>query len=139
MLTVIFLFSALLHIVFLALGIRLWRKNRSIYTAIILAVIAGLAYDNFIIGIGSFVGEGDLLRQLNFVRFVVHGVVTPLMIMFGWGDGGKIRSGLGEQTGRILGVCRVDNLNDGVGYLHRDCDLKFIPNIGGRDSTIQTF
>jgi len=38
-----------------------------------------------IIGIGSFIGEGSLLKTLNAGRFYVHGILTPTMMIFGFG------------------------------------------------------
>jgi hypothetical protein len=48
-------------------------------------VLAGLFYDTLIIGIGKFIGEGDLLKTLNAGRFYVHALLTPTMMIFGFG------------------------------------------------------
>jgi hypothetical protein len=44
-----------------------------------------LFYDTLIIGIGKFIGEGDLLKTLNAGRFYVHALLTPTMMIFGFG------------------------------------------------------
>jgi len=52
-----------------------YRTNGLIFASIPLTL---LWYDNFVIGIGSTLGEGDLLVQLNYVRFVAHYVGLPM-------------------------------------------------------------
>ena len=59
------------------------KKNN--YALLLLLVLIGLFYDTFIIGIGRFIGEGDLLKTLNAGRFYVHTLLTPTMIIFGFG------------------------------------------------------
>lgn len=49
-----------------------------------LLVIVGLVYDNLIIALGRFFGEGKLLEGLSFVRFLLHALFTPLLILFAW-------------------------------------------------------
>jgi hypothetical protein len=82
MLTAVYLFVSLIHLAFVILAIRLYQRNRSIYTAIAAAVIFGLFYDNLVIGIGSFMGEGQPLQTLNAGRFAIHALITPMLIMF---------------------------------------------------------
>ena len=48
-------------------------------------VIAGLIYDNVMIGIGSFIGEGDTLRSLSMLRFWFHALFTPTLVLFAYG------------------------------------------------------
>ena len=61
------------------------QKNRSSYTLLLLLVLAGLLYDVFVIAVGRFVGEGNLLKALNSGRFIVHALLTPAMMIFGFG------------------------------------------------------
>lgn len=51
---------------------------------LIALVIFGLLYDNAIIAIGKFVGEGELLRTLSLPRFWFHAWFTPLLVIVGW-------------------------------------------------------
>jgi hypothetical protein len=55
------------------------------YAWLLLLVLAGLFYDTLIIGIGKFIGAGDLLKILNAGRFYVHALLTPAMMIFGFG------------------------------------------------------
>ena len=50
MLTAVYLFVSLIHLAFVVLAVRLYGRNRSIYTAIAATVIGGLFYDNLVIG-----------------------------------------------------------------------------------------
>ena len=97
MLTTIFLLVTLAQLLFLGMSVQRLRRNRSLYTAVATAVILGLVYDNIIIAIGRFIGEGALLSQLSIVRFVIHGLLTPLMIMFAWRMGQGFGLSWGEK------------------------------------------
>ena len=81
-----------LYIVFVAAfayltwqSVGIYRSKRSSYALLLLIVLAGLAYDVFVIFLGRFIGEGDLLKALNAGRYLVHGLATPAMIIFGFG------------------------------------------------------
>lgn len=49
-----------------------------------LIVSAGLVYDNSVIAAGSAIGEGSLLQGLNWLRYLIHALATPLLVMFAW-------------------------------------------------------
>jgi hypothetical protein len=81
-----------LYIVFVAAfvyltwqSVGIYQSKRSSYALLLLIVLAGLAYDVLIILLGRFIGEGDLLKTLNAGRYLVHGLATPTMIIFGFG------------------------------------------------------
>jgi hypothetical protein len=81
MLTALYLILSVLFV------ILVWQasKMKGNYALLLLLVLAGLFYDTLIIGIGKFIGEGDLLRTLNAGRFYVHALLTPTMMIFGFG------------------------------------------------------
>lgn len=85
MLTIIYFVMAGLHAVILFFMLKLFLSNRVSYTLIATGTIFGLFYDNLIIGVGSFIGEGGLLEILNAGRFYIHVLITPLMIIFAYG------------------------------------------------------
>ena len=68
-----------------------YRTNGLIFTSLPLLL---LWFDNFTVGVGSTVGEGDLLLAMNGVRFVAHYVSLPMIFIgigalareagFGW-------------------------------------------------------
>ncbi len=81
-----------LYLVFLALFAWLtwqswtvYRSKRLSYALLLFIVLAGLTYDVLVILLGRFLGEGTLLQALNAGRFMIHGLVTPVMIIFGFG------------------------------------------------------
>ncbi|GJM42370.1 MAG: hypothetical protein DHS20C20_26520 [Ardenticatenaceae bacterium] len=61
-------------------GVRLWRVNGRFTLFLLLLPILGLVYDNGVIALGRFIGEGELLRALNQGRFLLHVLVTPMLI-----------------------------------------------------------
>lgn len=66
-------------------GIHLSKSHDLLNLAnVLLLVIIGLIYDNFIISIGKFIGEGNILKQLSFVRYMLHALFTPTLILFAW-------------------------------------------------------
>jgi hypothetical protein len=85
MLTIYYFAVAIIQIGLFFWMFKLWRKSSSIYPIFPLIVIAGIIYDNLIIGLGSYIGEGELLKMLNVPRFVIHAFFTPLIMIFGFG------------------------------------------------------
>ncbi|MEP0804274.1 MAG: hypothetical protein HRF47_02200 [Chloroflexota bacterium] len=75
--------AAFVYLTWQSVGV--YQSKRSSYALLLLIVLAGLAYDVLIILLGRFIGEGDLLKTLNAGRYLVHGFVTPAMIVFGFG------------------------------------------------------
>ncbi|MFC4388985.1 phospholipid phosphatase [Gracilibacillus marinus] len=45
-------------------------------------VVAALIYDNAIYALGTFIGEGTFLKTLNLLRFWLHALITPTLILF---------------------------------------------------------
>ncbi|MBM4425798.1 MAG: hypothetical protein FJ031_01025 [Chloroflexi bacterium] len=85
MLTVLYIVfvAAFAYLTWQSVGV--YQSKRSSYALLLLIVLAGLAYDVLIILLGRFIGEGDLLKTLNAGRYLVHGLATPTMIIFGFG------------------------------------------------------
>lgn len=80
------------YVVFVALfawlawrALRVYQIKRVSYTLLLAVVVIGLVYDVLVILLGRFIGEGAALKSLNAVRFAVHGLATPAMIIFGFG------------------------------------------------------
>ncbi|MEO1288308.1 MAG: hypothetical protein AAFV93_11110 [Chloroflexota bacterium] len=83
--TILYFMLAGIHaIAFISIA-RLYLSERISYTLIATLTVLGLFYDNLIIGLGSFIGEGSLLKLLNSGRFYIHALVTPLLIIFAYG------------------------------------------------------
>lgn len=55
------------------------------YMSLLYFVLLGLIYDNGIIALGKWIGEGALLENLSLWRFWTHAFFTPLLTLFAWG------------------------------------------------------
>lgn len=71
-------------LVCLIVAVRLWQSQRVLYLLLLTLTILALVYDNYVVGFGRFIGEGDLLQSLNLPRYLLHAFFTPLMIMVGF-------------------------------------------------------
>ena len=112
MLTALYL---ILSVLFVVLVWQVSKMKRDNYVLLLLLVLAGLFYDTLVIGIGKFIGEGDLLKTLNAGRFYVHALLTPVMMIFGFGvlrkAGVKWAQG---KTAHII-LCVITTLLIGLG------------------------
>jgi len=82
MLSFIFLVFAVIHLSIWLWGWRLWaRTGRPVSLAIVLVGGTLLFYDNFRIGIGRFLGQGDLLYALSVPAFAWHWSMLPLLVI----------------------------------------------------------
>ena len=61
------------------------QRKFSWYSLLILIVVYGLAYENIVISIGQYIGEGTVLQSLNWVRFAVHALFTPTLMISAFG------------------------------------------------------
>ena len=64
-------------------GIR--KQDLARWTSVIYIVILPLIYDNLMLATGKWIGEGALLESLNFARFCLHALITPLLVMYSVG------------------------------------------------------
>ena len=80
-----FLFAALYAILLIwgLYGIR--KQDLARWTSVIYIVIMPLIYDNLLLATGKWIGEGELLESLNFSRFCLHALITPLLVMYSIG------------------------------------------------------
>lgn len=82
MLSIVFLVYAAFHLGLLAWGWRRWTPaGRPVALTIALFANTLLWYDNFRIGVGRFIGEGDLLYNLSIPAFVWHWTMLPLLVI----------------------------------------------------------
>jgi hypothetical protein len=78
MLSAAFLLIAVIDFIILIWALKLclrYRTNGLIFATIPLTL---LWYDNFVIGIGGTLGQGELLIALNYVRFYAHYIGLPM-------------------------------------------------------------
>ncbi|WP_052124188.1 hypothetical protein [Ureibacillus manganicus] len=83
--TFIYFLLGLAYICILIWGIRLSKYDGLFNLSnVLLIVILGLVYDNFIIALGEFIGEGSFLENLSIPRYWLHALFTPTLILFAW-------------------------------------------------------
>jgi len=104
MLSMTFFGYAIAHLALWFWGWRAWsRYGRSTALLITLFVNTLLWYDNFRIGIGRFIGEGDLLYYLSLPSFFWHWSFLPLMVIVA---GSLARmAGLGWARNKLVMGC----------------------------------
>ena len=80
-----FLYAALYAILLIwgLYGIR--KHDLARWTSVIYIVILPLIYDNLLLATGKWIGEGELLESINFARFCLHALITPLLVMYSVG------------------------------------------------------
>lgn len=64
-------------------SIKLWRKSKSVAVVVLCVLLLGISYDNLLLAAGRFIGLGELLKSLSHVRFLVHHLVVPFLIVVG--------------------------------------------------------
>lgn len=74
---------ALIHLVIAVWAARIAITQKSWGAGAITLAALSLAYDNAMLGSGAIIGAGDTLLQLNLVRYILHAVSTPLLILSG--------------------------------------------------------
>ncbi|WP_341202441.1 hypothetical protein [Planomicrobium okeanokoites] len=70
------------------IGLVVWavtRQKKWTLVAAVYLVLFGLIYDNGIIALGKFIGEGALLENLNAMRYWIHALLTPALVLFSLG------------------------------------------------------
>jgi hypothetical protein len=127
MLTIYFLGVAAIQLALLILLFRLWRTSRSTYTIFPLIVIAGIIYDNLVIGFGGFIGEGDLLKALNVPRFAIHAFFTPLLMIFAFGVARRVGIGFAQSKGLHAAVCVFATLMILLGIYEELFHMNLVP------------
>ncbi|SDN05241.1 hypothetical protein SAMN05518871_103155 [Psychrobacillus sp. OK028] len=82
----LYIMYAVLYTALLIWGLNGIRKyDLKKWTSVIYIVILLLIYDNAILATGKWIGEGELLESLNFARFCLHALITPLLVMYSVG------------------------------------------------------
>lgn len=61
--------------------IHLYRTRHAPWVLIVAMIAAALVYDNAIIFLGASIGVGELLETLSWPRFIMHGLLTPFMLL----------------------------------------------------------
>lgn len=105
MLIAYFIVVAAIQLFLFIVLFRLWRRSRSTYTIFPLIVIAGIIYDNLIIGFGAYIGESELLKALNVPRFAIHAFFTPMIMIFAFGVARRVGVGFAKSKAVHVAIC----------------------------------
>ena len=64
-------------------AIRLWLQSHSLAMIVLPVILASISYDNLLLATGILLGEGELLKSLSQIRFLVHHLFVPFLIVVG--------------------------------------------------------
>lgn len=104
--TVLFLGFAAAYTGLLVWGLALAARHGWLTPANLpLLVIGALVYDNLVLGTGRFIGEGPSLEALNYARFVIHALITPVLVA--WALHTLRRAGFGWAQARWYQVASI--------------------------------
>lgn len=81
MATLLFSLYSLSHLAVVVFAVRILRRYSAPGALIIAVLSTGLVYDNGMIALGSSIGIGDTLEALSWPRFIMHALITPVMII----------------------------------------------------------
>jgi hypothetical protein len=59
----------------------LYQNSHELGLVILMLIMIAIAYDNLIVSIGRWVGQGEMLLTLSHPRFMSHVLLTPLSVM----------------------------------------------------------
>lgn len=78
-----YLFFTFAYLLLLVMAI-LKKRNQHVIglTSFLYLVLAGLIYDNAIIAFGKYIGTSSLLEHLHLLRYWIHAIITPTLILF---------------------------------------------------------
>ena len=80
-----FLYAALYTILLIWGVYGISKQDLARWTSVIYMVIVTLIYDNLLLATAKWIGEGAFLESLNFSRFYLHALITPLLVMYSVG------------------------------------------------------
>lgn len=84
--SILYLIITMLYVLLFVFGIVLWKQDSSHRVRYLLFIVtAALIWDNGIMGIGKWIGEGEVLEKLNLARFWLHAFGTPLLAVISLG------------------------------------------------------
>ncbi|WP_039896417.1 hypothetical protein [Lyngbya sp. PCC 8106] len=74
---------ALMEWILLDWGIRLRRQSSVVAITVLSLLLASTSYDNLILAMGNLIGAGDLLKSISMIRFLLHYLIMPFLIVIG--------------------------------------------------------
>ncbi len=65
-------------------GLALFHQAPQRATLLLIVVLAGMIYDNAVLLIGCYVKQSPLLERLNYLRYAIHNLCVPLLVIVGF-------------------------------------------------------
>ncbi|MCB0117276.1 MAG: hypothetical protein R2873_31350 [Caldilineaceae bacterium] len=124
-----YLLYAVVYLFLLAYGALLFRSRRRLGTLLLLLVTFGVFYDNLLLSLGNFLGDGPLLYTLSVPRFVLHQVVLPWIIYAGYEQARQAGHGWAQQPALRWGMAVLSALVMAAGIATRLWGLHLEPTI----------
>lgn len=82
----IFALFSIIYLVLLIKGFKVHLNGAAPpYSLALFFVTLGLIYDNGVLAAGKFIGTGKILETLTYLRFWLHALLTPVLVLFAWG------------------------------------------------------
>ncbi|ELS03309.1 Protein of unknown function (DUF1350) [Xenococcus sp. PCC 7305] len=78
------LLLAIAELFLIGWSIRLWLQSNSLAMIVLPVILISLSYDNLVLASGTLLGEGQLLQLLSQIRFLVHYLCLPFLIVVGF-------------------------------------------------------
>jgi hypothetical protein len=105
MTTILFILAGFIQLILLFVLIKQYKQSKSSYLAFPMLVVGALTADNWIVGFGSFIGEGAFLMFLNSIRFITHALFTSFGMIFAFGILKRIGVGFAQKKSVHAAVC----------------------------------
>jgi hypothetical protein len=94
---------------------RSWYRNRDWLLLVTLFLVIALPYDTGIVGLGSTIGQGDLLRMLSAPRLIWFHLTMPLLLIIAGGIARRAEFPWAQSTWVMGGLCAL-----AIGFLVYD-------------------
>ena len=131
MLTAAYAFYALAQAALAVRAISLFRKRPSVGAFTLILPIAAVVYDNTMVALGSFIGDGALLEMLSWPRFFGHALLTPVWIVTAVAFALRTGAFAGREKGASTGSWVLYAVMMAIGMLHSVVLLEYAPVVQG--------
>ena len=105
------------------------KVKKSVYHYLLLLIIIGLFYDNFISSIGFLIGEGPVLKFLNFIRYIIHAFFTPLICLIAFRLARAFNVKLAQHTRSEITVWIFVLALIALGFIKEVVSAEIIPTV----------
>ena len=125
----LYLLYTLAYLVLLLYGAVLWRRQHHASTLLLLLVTFGVFYDNLILTLGNWLGDGALLHALSLPRFLLHQLALPWIIYAAYDQARQAGQGWAQRPALRWGAIALSALVMVAGIATRLWTLRLEPEI----------